>query len=171
MAQAQLTFTRSDRKVVTLTIFIQTAAMTGSHQTLFALCLLGMATLLPAAAGADSYTSPEQIDGVTRVDAEGLIELVNQTPGLILIDSRISADRKEGFIEGSVSLPDDETDCTTLAANIPTLDHPVVFYCNGIRCARSSNAAQIARDCGYSRTYWFRTGVEEWRMEQYPLVR
>ena len=145
--------------------------MTVILQTLFTVCLLGMAALPQAAADGDAFISPEQIDGVRKVDAEGLIELVTRTPGLILIDSRISADRKEGFIEGSISLPDNQTDCTTLAARIPALDTPVLFYCNGIRCKRSAHAAQIARDCGYSRIFWFRTGMEEWRRQQYPLVR
>ena len=35
----------------------------------------------------------------------------------------------------------------------------------------SSHAATIARDCGYTTIYWFRAGVEEWRRQQYPLVR
>ena len=145
--------------------------MTGPRHTLLTLCLLGTAALLPCAANGEPFTSPERIDGVGTVDAEGLIELATGTPGLVMIDSRIRADRKDGFIEGSLSLPDDETDCTTLAAHVPALDNPVLFYCNGVRCARSGHAARIARDCGYSRVYWFRTGMEEWRRQQYPLVR
>jgi rhodanese-related sulfurtransferase len=149
----------------------QAPAMTGSLQTLLAACLLGMGALLPATAVGSRYISPEQIDGVNTVDAEGLIELATRSPDLVIIDSRIRSDRKDGFIEGSISLPDNETDCTTLAAHLPTLDTPALFYCNGVRCARSGHAAQIATDCGYRRIYWFRTGMEEWRKQQYPLVR
>jgi len=145
--------------------------MTGPPQTVLTLCLLAAAALLPAAAGGDDFISPDEIDGVSKVDAEGLIELATRTPELVLIDSRISADRKDGFIEGSISLPDTNTDCVTLGERIPGLDNAVLFYCNGIRCRRSAHAAQIARDCGYSRIYWFREGVEEWRKQQYPLVR
>lgn len=145
--------------------------MNGPRQLLSALCLLGTAALLPGPAGGDGFTSPEQIDGVTTVDAEGLIELYTRTPGLVMIDSRIHADRKDGFIEGSLSLPDEDTDCTTLAAHLTASDTPVLFYCNGVRCARSGRAAQIARDCGYSHVYWFRAGMEEWRRQQYPLIR
>jgi rhodanese-related sulfurtransferase len=145
--------------------------MSDPRQTLLTLCLLGAATLLPPVAGGDSYLSPEHIDGVETVDAEGLIDLVARMPATVLIDSRIPADRKDGFIEGSLSLPDDETDCASLAARVPSLDNPVLFYCNGVRCARSGHAAQIAHACGYHRIYWFRTGVEEWRRQQYPLIR
>jgi len=144
--------------------------MTGPLQFLPALYLLGVVALLPAAASGDSFSSPEQIDGVIKVDADGLIELVTLTPELILIDSRISADRKDGFIEGSLSLPDTDTSCVTLGERITALDNPVLFYCNGIRCGRSARAAQIARDCGYTHVFWFRNGIEEWRKQQYPLV-
>lgn len=145
--------------------------MNGARQILLVLSLLGTAALLPVPAVGSGFTTPEAIEGVTEVDAEGLIELFIRTPGLVVIDSRIRADRKDGFIEGSLSLPDEETDCTTLAAHVPAPDIPVLFYCNGVRCARSGNAARIAYACGYTHIYWFRTGMEEWRRQQYPLVR
>ena len=64
--------------------------------------------------------SPETIDGVINVGAEGLIEKVMEIPELVLIDSRITADRKEGYIEDSISLPDIDTSCGTLAATLGT---------------------------------------------------
>ena len=83
-----------------------------------------MFPVLVVAAHADSenkIVSPDTIDGVTNVDADSLIELVISTPTLVLIDSRITADRKEGYIEGSVSLPDIDTTCDTLGDNLPDL--------------------------------------------------
>jgi rhodanese-related sulfurtransferase len=123
------------------------------------------------ATGNDKIVSPESIDGTTIVDAAGLIETVRQVPGLVLIDSRIKADRKEGFIEGSVSLPDTETDCESLAEIVPTRTTPVLFYCNGINCGRSATTASIAVDCGYTNVYWFRKGMEEWLEQEFPLVQ
>jgi rhodanese-related sulfurtransferase len=120
---------------------------------------------------ADHIVSPERIDGVQIVDAEGLIEQVMDTPALVLIDSRIPADHNDGHIEGSISLPDVDTDCSSLARLIPGLATPVLFYCNGIRCGRSARAVTIARNCGYTNLYWFRRGMEEWQEKQYPLVR
>ena len=119
----------------------------------------------------DKIVSPEQIEGTTLVDADGLIEIATQQPGLVLIDSRITADRKQGFIEGSISLPDDETRCDSLAEVIPALTSPALFYCNGIKCGRSARAAVIAVDCGYTRIYWFRNGMEQWQEQEFPLVQ
>jgi len=115
--------------------------------------------------------SPENIPGTNKVDAEGLIQVVNTVPNLILIDSRKSQDRLLGYIEGSVSLPDTKTDCKTLAQHIPSKVHPVLFYCNGPKCGRSAIAIKVALQCGYSKVYWFRGGIEEWMAKEYPLVK
>jgi rhodanese-related sulfurtransferase len=141
-----------------------------SH-TLLLFLWFSFASPCQAATGNDKVVSPETIDGTTIVDAEGLIEAARQVPGLILIDSRITADRKEGFIEGSVSLPDTETSCDSLASTAPSRRTPVLFYCNGINCGRSARAAIIAVDCGYTNVYWFRNGMEEWLEQEFPLVQ
>jgi len=115
--------------------------------------------------------TPAHIEGITNVDAEGLIEKVMNTQELVLFDSRITADRKEGYIEGSISLPDIDTSCDSLEIIAPERNTPVMFYCNGIKCGRSAKAAQIAIDCGYADVYLFRRGMEEWQEKQFPLVQ
>ena len=125
--------------------------------------------LVSFTAKADNYTSPDTIDGTTRIDAEGLIAMVNRNTDQIIIDSRISSDRKLGYIPGSVSLPDTGTDCDSLAGIIPDLDEPVVFYCNGPKCRRSDKAVVIAIECGYTNIYWFRGGIEAWKANSYPV--
>lgn len=119
---------------------------------------------------ADKVVSPEQIPGATRVDSEMLIELVASVPDILIIDSRIRSDRIQGYIEGSVSLPDEETSCETLASIIQRKDYPTIYYCNGPKCGRSAKAVKIAIDCGYSNINWFRGGFEEWKNNNYPYV-
>ena len=130
-----------------------------------------LSTLSQTVTGNEKIVSPVHIDGTTIVDAAGLIETATQIPELILIDSRIPADHREGFIEGSVSLPDTDTDCDSLAGIVPALTTPLLFYCNGIKCGRSATTAAIAVACGYTRVYWFRNGMEEWQEQEYPLVQ
>lgn len=137
---------------------------------LLSVCFL-LGLLCQTASAGDEIVSPESIDGTTIVNAEGLIAAVTQLPGLVLVDSRIKADRKEGFIEGSVSLPDTDTSCDSLAETVPSLDSPVLFYCNGIKCGRSGRAAVIAVNCGYTHIYWYRNGMEEWQEKEFPLVQ
>jgi len=137
-----------------------------------------LALLSALASAADKATdqpgkiiSPERIEGVINVDAEGLIGLIKQHDDLVLVDSRIISDRNEGYIEGSISLPDIDTNCASLAEAAPSLASPLLFYCNGIRCGRSAKAAVIARDCNYRNIHWFRNGMEEWQEKEYPLVQ
>lgn len=140
-------------------------------RTLLLFLWLSLTTPAQSVTGNDKIVSPAHIDGTTIVDAAGLIETATQIPELILIDSRIPADHREGFIEGSVSLPDNDTDCDSLAGIVPALTAPVLFYCNGIKCGRSATTAAIAVACGYTRVYWFRNGMEEWQEQEYPLVQ
>lgn len=116
-------------------------------------------------------TSPAEIPGVTKVDAEGLLQLVQAQRRLVVIDARISSDRNQGYIEDSVSLPDVQTDCDSLKKIAADKSTPLLFYCNGTKCGRSGKAAIKAVGCGYTRLYWFRGGFEEWRAKGYPTVK
>lgn len=127
--------------------------------------------LFSGALWANEYTSPAAIDGSVTIDAEQLVELVGSRPDIVLIDSRIQEDHTEGYIEGSVNLVDRDTRCDTLAVLLAGKAAPLVFYCNGINCDRSDKAIVIAVACGYQEIYWFRGGVEEWRLKNYPLVQ
>ena len=134
-----------------------------------ALYLLLMLASVPILAVAEK--SPESIEGTTQVTAEGFIELVDAIPNLIVIDSRIPGDRKQGYVEGSISLPDVETNCDTLGKIIPKKSSPALFYCNGVKCGRSAKAVKIALSCGYNNIYWFRGGFEEWLAKGYPYLQ
>ena len=117
------------------------------------------------------YFTPESIKGSTKVDTDAVVELVSSVDNLTLIDSRIMEDRVYGHIEGSVSLPDINTNCKTLAKMVPDHAAPVLFYCNGIKCGRSVRAVNIARDCGYSKIYWYREGFADWQATGLPFIK
>ena len=134
------------------------------------ICLFaGLLLSLPLAAAKISV--PVAIDGVTTLTAEQVIDLAERMPELTIIDSRQRMDRKQGYIQGSISMPDVETDCDSLRALLPSSVAPVVFYCNGIRCGRSVIALEIAKGCGYTQLYWFRGGFEEWKRQGYPFLQ
>lgn len=145
-----------------------TSAAEPHRRTLWALSAL-LSCLIAGTAFAE--TSPESIDGTTKVDAEAFIGLFDEIPNLTIIDSRIPGDRKQGFIEGSISLPDVDTTCESLSKFISKKDSPSLFYCNGVKCGRSAKAIEIALSCGYSNIYWFRGGFEEWLDKGYPYLQ
>ena len=140
-------------------------SLKASFKTFFLLTLL----LLFRGSLDDHYLSPESIKDSTIIDAEFLIQLAQKHDDLVVIDSRIRADRRQGYIPDSVSLPDTETDCTSLFRLIYRKNTATVFYCNGPKCQRSDHAIRIAKECGYTNIYWFRGGIEEWISKQYLI--
>lgn len=137
---------------------------------------LSMAAMITLAvvsisAHAEKKLMPETIDGTTRVAAETIFELFDEFDDLVIIDSRKPADREAGYIEGSVALPDFDTNGDSLAKHLESKSTPVLFYCNGERCGRSGKAAKIAIKEGYKNIYWFRGGWEEWTKKGYPVAK
>jgi len=85
--------------------------------------LLGTFCLLPAG-NLLAAKVPEFIKNTSRVTAEGFIELVHELPNLVFVDSRMRDDRKQGFIEDSVSLPNVDTTCGSLSLIISKKTRP-----------------------------------------------
>jgi len=141
--------------------------LSSKNITVLCICLAGSLFL----ASAWAAKSPESIEGTVKVTAEGFIDLVEKIPNLTVIDSRIPGDRKQGFVEGSLSLPDVDTTCDSLKKVISKKNAPTLFYCNGVKCGRSAKAIKIALSCGYSNIYWFRGGFEEWLEKGYPYLQ
>ena len=120
---------------------------------------------------AEKKEVPANIVGAKTVNAEQIIDLIDTHDDLIVIDSRKKSDVAKGFIEGSVSLPNTETNADTLAKHIPSKATHVVFYCNGIKCGRSGKAVAIAHSLGYKNLYWFRGGMQEWENKGLPIAK
>ncbi len=115
--------------------------------------------------------TPANIPGTTKIDAEDVFTLVEKFPELLIIDARIRVDRFQGYLEGSISLPDVETNCASLGKVISSKNSPVIFYCNGAKCGRSGNSSKVATKCGYKNIYWFRGGFEEWKLKNLPFIK
>ena len=113
---------------------------------------------------------PEMIAGVTTVTAEQVLESLTSNSPPILVDARIRKDRDYGYIETSISLPDIETNCSTLESINADKKKHMMFYCNGIQCGRSVVSIKVARSCGYHNLSWFRGGFAEWKDKGYQYV-
>jgi len=136
-------------------------------RSLAALLLLCLA--VPAIA--DKPLAPQTIPGTVTVDAERAVLLIQATPHLVIVDSRLSEEHAKGHIPGAVNLLDTEMTEAALSRIAPDRDTPLLFYCNGERCLRSSNAAVHAATWGYRTIYWFRGGWQEWLHKELPIAR
>jgi rhodanese-related sulfurtransferase len=132
---------------------------------------LGICFAAGLAFSAHAGEAPMEIPGATTVDAEGVITLIETTPDLVILDNRSVADYDAGHIEGAIRLIDtDITGAADIAAHVPSLDSPVLFYCNGLSCGRAANAAEMAVDFGYTNVSYYALGMTEWRELGLPLV-
>lgn len=138
------------------------------HSTVVILFLLLQFT---GAAWAEKPFAPDKVTGTIRVAAEEVVELVVRNPGLVVIDARKEVEYSKGHIQGAISLLDTEMTPEKLAAHVRDKSTPLLFYCNGERCLRSSRAAVKARDWGYTLIYWFRGGWNEWLEKGMPISR
>lgn len=127
--------------------------------------------LFSITAHADKPSAPEHIAGATNLSAEEVVELILNNPELVIVDARKEEEYAKGHIEGAVSLLDTDMDEAALAAVARNKEQPLLFYCNGERCLRSSHAATKAIAWGYHKVYWFRGGWVEWSNKNLPVAK
>jgi rhodanese-related sulfurtransferase len=122
-------------------------------------------------------TTPDALKGVTRVSAEEVVELGRQN--VAVADTRSQKEYDNEHVRGAIlvsyvekSLK--ETDFDASKDNFDALktlpkDKPVLFLCNGPECWKSYKASRAAVAAGYTKIYWFRGGMPEWREKHLPV--
>ena len=124
-------------------------------------------------------TTPDAVQGVTRVGAEEVAELARQN--VPIIDTRSQKEFDSEHVRGAVLAPYVEKslkevdfdakkdDFSAFLAMKLAKDKPVVFFCNGPECWKSYKASRAAQAAGYAKVYWFRGGMPEWREKRMPV--
>lgn len=113
------------------------------------------------------YSAPEQVPGATTVTAEEVKALYDA--GGVIVDVRSPRLYNRRHIPGAHHQDLKDTyDEETLAA-VANKDEPVVIYCSGVKCSRSSQASEMAVSWGYKDVRYFRGGIVEWRDAGYPV--
>ncbi|UCB55960.1 MAG: rhodanese-like domain-containing protein [Thiotrichales bacterium] len=131
----------------------------------------GLLMLMPLQVSADNKpVAPESIEGVIIVTAEEAVEKILENPDMPIIDSRKKTEYVKGHIEGAVSILNTEMTEQDLQRVVPSKDSAILFYCNGVRCLRSTDAIRKARSWGYTHLIWFRGGWKEWTEKHLPVV-
>ena len=142
-----------------ITVRIKTTLITGVF-------LLFSTTLLAE----EKPYAPESIQDVVIVSAEQAIEMILSTPELLVIDSRKKTEYLKGHIEGSINILNTQLEREGLERIAPDKTKAILFYCNGVRCLRSTDSINKARSWGYSNLIWFRGGWKEWTDKRLPVV-
>lgn len=140
------------------------------HLVRHALLLLAIALPAVDACADEKPYAPESIPGAVIVSAEEVVELILTRKDLVIVDSRKKPEYSKGHIEGAISLLNTSMRRETFEATCPDKAAPIVFYCNGVRCLRSSDAIQKAMGWGYRNVFWFRGGWKEWSDKRLPAI-
>lgn len=134
------------------------------------LVLIVLLLLSTSLFAAEKPYAPATLPGAVIVSAETVVELILSRPELVIIDSRKKTEYTKGHIEGSVNLLNTALRREDMETLCPDKTTPIVFYCNGTRCLRSSDAIRKAMGWGYRNIFWFRGGWKEWTDKRLPVI-
>ena len=127
------------------------------------------------------YFTPRALEGATLVEDPAVVEAL-LAKGARYIDTRNAEEFGAGHVPGATMVPyveksakdpgydaaQDQFDVQRLGADKAQV---LVFGCNGPECWKSFKASRAALQAGYTKVYWFRTGVPAWRGSGRPLDR
>lgn len=111
--------------------------------------------------------SPVSVDGATTVNAAEAKALFDNEA--LFVDTRKDKDWEAGRIPGAEHLNVKKVLTQESLAEVAGKDEVIVMYCNGHKCIRSSQAAKMAVDWGFSKVYYFRDGFPAWKAAGYPV--
>ena len=116
---------------------------------------------------AEDKVSPLSVAGATTVTPEKAKELFDK--GVLFVDVRRESEYEAGRIPGAVNLELEKVFKKESLMKQAKPDEPVVMYCNGPKCMRSSEASEKAVSWGFTKVYYLREGFPAWQSAGYPV--
>lgn len=126
-----------------------------------------LVSLVLAPVASLAAVSPVTVNGATTVTVEEAGELFDQ--GVVFVDVRKGSDFDAGRVPGAVHLDSESAFDETALEAVVAKDQPVVIYCNGESCLRSSEASEMAVGWGFSEVYYLRDGYPAWEAAGFPV--
>lgn len=92
--------------------------------------------------------------------------------GAYFYDARRTAHYDEGHIKGAKPVLFDDSKARYTVLALPKNDKtPLVFYCYGLTCANSYEAAVATKEYGYKNVYWYSAGYDAWLKAKLPTEK
>ena len=110
--------------------------------------------------------SPSQVPGAVTLTTDQAHALFKQ--GVLFVDVRRDSDWEAGRIAGAEHLELHKVLSEESLSKIVGKGDPVVFYCNGPKCHRSSKASAKAVSWGFKKVYYYRDGFPAWQAANLP---
>ena len=116
---------------------------------------------------AHADVSPMTVEGATTIDTAKARELFDQE--VAFVDVRKDSDWDAGRVPGAIHIELKKVySADSLGAEV-TKAEPLVLYCNGASCMRSSEASAKAVEWGWSNVYYYRDGFPAWKAAGNPV--
>jgi len=107
------------------------------------------------------------VSGANTIDTPKAKALFDQE--VAFLDVRKDSDWDAGRIPGAIHIElKKKLNAESMAGEIGK-NEPVVIYCNGPSCMRSSKATAKAVGWGYTKVYYYRDGFPAWKAASYPV--
>lgn len=110
--------------------------------------------------------SPVSVDGATTVNAAQAKALFDK--GALFVDVRSDKDWAAGRIPDAVHIELKKVFSAETLGKEAKKSEPIVIYCNGVSCMRSSKASVKAIEWGYTNVNYYRLGFPDWKAAGYP---
>ena len=111
--------------------------------------------------------SPETVPSATTVSAAEAKKLFDE--GVAFVDVRKDSDWEAGRIPEAYHIELKKVFSESELAKVVKNDEPIVIYCNGPKCLRSSKASAMAVKWGFTKVHYFRDGFPSWKSAEYPV--
>lgn len=131
------------------------------------LAILTLFLFLSSAATGTDYRAPDSVEGATTISAEQAKALYDQ--GLVFIDVRNPRLYARRHIPGGHHLDLMNSFTKESLEAVVGYEEPLVIYCSGVKCSRSSRSTAFAVSWGFKRVHYFRGGIVDWKKAGYPV--
>lgn len=103
--------------------------------------------------------------GYGDVTVQEARRLMEDKPGLVILDVRTASEYEEGHIEGAVNIPVQELG---VRFDELSIEGELLVYCRTGN--RSAQAVDILLDVGFTKIYHMDEGITGWTEAGYPVV-
>lgn len=112
--------------------------------------------------------SAENSEGYGLVTTEELKKSIDDGIGMTVVDTRNPEEFQEVHIKGAISIPVKQWD--KYVSLLPSdKGGKIIFYCNGVKCGKSKEAARKALEMGYRDVLVYAEGMPVWEEKGFPL--
>lgn len=102
----------------------------------------------------------EAKDVYQKISPNDAAIMLNEDPGIMLVDVRTPEEYRSGYIKGAINIPLDDFD-KQVKKMLPDKEQTIMLYCKSGK--RSAVAAQELMDLGYTHILDIDGGVNAWK--------